>query len=751
MIYPPNPREFIIEVPNLHPLSVDYLTFWREQKRRCIEGYWVGGYYMPPALYFYVNFGTIKKNEKGKKVKSLARPNLRDLEWLFFRHYTEAKGFSGFEDDPNISCFRGLVDPLYPEFLYPPHVYRKDGSLKDYEPARTYLERFHPQHYQLPVYDNECKNIMMLGSRNIGKSYMVGAGLIPHEFLFNGATRYTEETITKPQVVEILVGSADSSKSRDILNKTQDCFDFLPGKMEAGGRLYPAPFAKRTSGSWAVNSEVVAAYKKKLDGGWDKSGTKSKIMHKSFNANPFAAQGTRPTLLVVEECGLVAELKEIYQHTRDNLRNDSMQKTGILMMLGTSGDMEKGSLPASEMFYQTEQYDILAMEDTYEFRGNIGFFIPGYLAIGEFKDANGISMIDLATKKIEAEREKYKGTDALTRIIQYHPLVPSEMFLTKSATIFPTPELRNRMTYVQNHKIYELAEKKVDLYFDPNSIYNGVTAHVNPSLKAISKFPYNEDDREGCVVMYEYPHLIDDRVPEGAYIIGCDPYKDDSQTGTSLASIYVMKTNKYFSTVGHNEIVASYIGRPYLGKNQVNETLHKLSMFYGNAKIYFENNVGNVKDYFEKVRRLDLLATQPVTVFNKKATHLSSPSLIYGYPMSNDKIKWEALQYLRTWLLEVRESSDGKTLRNLDMICDLGLLQELISFNLDGNFDRVMSLLGCIIGLEETTNISKRRERHDQSMTPLREQFKKLFINNSTIFHAGSTQTATIFQKEVGG
>lgn len=750
MTYPLR-QQFVIDIPQIHPLSMDYIAFWREQKRRCIEGYWAGGYYMPPALYFYVNFATIKLNKPGDKVKSMGRPVLRDLEWMFMRHYTEAKGFSGFADDPDITCFRGITDPTYPEFLYPAAVFKADGTLKKFERAKDYLERMHPVHYKEPVYDNEAKNIMMLGSRNIGKSFMVGAGIIPHEFLFNGATKYTEESITKPQVVELLVGSADSSKSRDILNKSKDCFDFLPGKMDVGGRMYPAPFYKRTSGSWTVNSEIVAAYKKKLDGGWDKSGSMSKIMHKSFNANPFAAQGTRPTLLVIEECGLVPELKEIYQHTRDNLRDDSMRKTGILMMLGTSGDMEKGSLPASEMFYETDKYDILPMEDIYEHRGQIGFFIPGFLAISNMKDDNGVSMVDLATQKILQQRAKFKGTDELTRVIQYHPLVPSEMFITKTATIFPGPELRNRLTYVQTHRIYELAEKKVELFFDPSSVYNGVTANINPGLTSISKFPYNDADREGCVVLYEFPHLINDQVPEGAYIIGCDPYKDDSQTGQSLASIYVMKTNKHFATVGHNEIVASYIGRPYMGKNEVNEILHKLSLFYGNAKIYFENNVGNVKDYFEKVRRLDLLATQPVTVFNKKATHLSSPSLIYGYPMSNDKVKWEALQYLRTWLLDVRESNDKGDTRNLDVICDTGLLQELIAFNLDGNFDRVMSLLGCIIGLEETTNISKRRQRFEENITPMREQFRKLFVNNSTIFHARSTETKTIFQKEVSG
>ena len=71
----------------------------------------------------------------------------------------------------------------------------------------------------------------------------------------------------------------------------------------------------------------------------------------------------------------------------------------------------------------------------------------------------------------------------------------------------------------------------------------------------------------------------------------------------------------------------------------LNGPLYKLSLFYGNAKIYFENAVGNVKDYFEKIKRLDLLARQPVNVLNRKASFNTTESVVYGYPMSNEKIK----------------------------------------------------------------------------------------------------------------
>lgn len=1065
----PNREQFLVKDPVFHPLSQDYASFWGEQLRRSVLGYWAGGVWMPPALYYYVNFHTIRLNkDEHTATKMFAQPHLRDLEWYFFRHYTEARGFSGFSQDQYNSCHRILLDPdISIETLKKkyPNTVTPDGNKKNYIPARSYMSTVFDEPMGEPLFENHLQNFMMLGSRDIGKAlrnssivytnsgtkqigdlvagdeifgddgkltkvmkvypqgklqlyrltfrdgrqvdacenhlwtlykkdklgtfktkelistykssrnksyknyngveynyflptispvefeeqklpvdpYTLGiligdgsltqavtfttaddeiikyipyevkklkakylysinglvpvikelglnvksenkripaiykrasvhqrlallqglmdtdgcvsstgniefstsserladdvldlcrslgyiakcvsrktarldnyriyiftsspifklerklsrlkskkthskvalvniekidvdystcitvdndsnlfltdgytpthnsysvSGLIAHNFIFSGAVSLTD--LYNPQPTEILVGAEKSDKSGDILKKVRDALDLLPGKQTIytgmGEKTYPAPFNKRYRGSWDVNKEVVAEYKKKTQGAWSATGSKTSIKHRSFNADAFAAQGTRPTLLVLEEVGMFSNLKDVYANTVDSLRR-GLRKTGMLMMLGTGGDMEKGTLHASEMFYEPEKYDLLAFEDVWEGRGKIGYFVPAYLALDDHKDDNGESDIESAKQELVKVRKRKQGngtsSDALNKEMQYRPLVPSEMFLSKSANIFPTAELRRRLSEVQTHKIYDHTEKRVNLYFDSKSQYNGVNYEIDPRLEAITVFPYDGDSREGAVVIYEFPKLIDDKVPDGAYIIGCDPFKDDSQTGQSLASIYVMKTSKYPSTIGYDEIVASYVGRPYLGKNQVNETLHKLSMFYGNAKIYFENAVGNVKDYFEKVRRLELLARQPVTVFNKKASYDTGPQVIYGYPMSNQKIKWEALQYLRMWLLEEREEDK----RNLDLIIDPALLQELISFTMDGNFDRVMSLVGCIVGLEEIRNLSKRRLQSEQETSAIQEEFKRLIVNNKNLFHAKFSQTTSV-------
>lgn len=586
--------------------------------------------------------------------------------------------------------------------------------------------------------DNEDRLFLTSNYIPTHNSYSVGVGMALKEWLFDGATVYNEESITHPSAVDITVGAEDSQKSSLMMTKMKIALERLPGSRIINGRLYPSPISKQYQGSWIVGKQIVAEYQKKYPGGWKTVGSQSVLKHRSFKDNPFADQGARNLLIVLEEIGMFNLLKQVFYNTRDNLQ-DGDRKIGSLFMLGTGGDMEAGGTEDSrDMFYNPEVFDILYFDDIWENRGHIALFVPATMAVNRFKDERGFTDMEKATKywlqKRESARTSSKGSDVLSKLMQYRPLVPSEIFLSRESSVFPSVELQKRLSDVRDNKIYDLLEKRVELFFDPKSIYNGVDYKINDRLTAINEHPWKHDNVEGATVIYELPHLIDDRVPQGAYVIGCDAFKDNANGGSSFAAIYVMKTSKYPTVVGYEEIVASYIGRPYMGMSEVCETLYKLSLFYGNATIYFENTAGNIKGYFEKIRRLDLLAAQPTSVLNRRSSQATtSSSVIYGYPMSNDKIKWEALQYARTWLLQERESGTNITKRNLDLIPDPYLLQQLISFNLDGNFDAVMGFIGCIIGLEELHAKSRSKEEQEQ-YSSLDQEFVKVFSINKHLF-----------------
>jgi hypothetical protein len=417
-----------------------------------------------------------------------------------------------------------------------------------------------------------------------------------------------------------------------------------------------------------------------------------------------------------------------------------------MMFLGTGGDMGKGTIDASRMFRDPTSYDIIEFVDEWEGTGKIGYFVPAYLGLDDYKDKNGITNIPEAKRHLEdfrASLKKGKSSSAvLDDELQNRPITPSEMFLMKGANWFPVFELQNRLLEI-NDKTH-LLEKNVTLYFD-NSVPSGVSYKIDldKELRPLNNFPLTKEqqaDREGCVTIFEFP--ITDKqgnVPKGMYIIGHDPYSKDEDTGESLATIYVMKTRKY-PLHGGNEIVAVYAGRPQMGRKIYNEILYKMSLFYGEAKIFFENAVGNTKEYFEKNRRLDLLAHQPTTVFSNKASWESKGSTtVYGYPMSNNKFKVEGLNYIRDWLLEERGATEsGRILRNLDLIPDKALLQEMIMFNLDGNYDRVMGLMGCILGMEETYNQYVQVVKQDNTKMDFLVNNKNLFKPKNAVINVST-------------
>lgn len=66
-----------------------------------------------------------------------------------------------------------LLEPdISDEFLQQnyPYVFNSEGLRKEFRHPRTLLEMQHPYHKGAPLYENEAKNILMLGSRDTGKA-----------------------------------------------------------------------------------------------------------------------------------------------------------------------------------------------------------------------------------------------------------------------------------------------------------------------------------------------------------------------------------------------------------------------------------------------------------------------------------------------------------------------------------------------------------------------------------------------------
>lgn len=216
--------------------------------------------------------------------------------------------------------------------------------------------------------DNEDKLFLVNDYVVTHNSMSVGAGLTAHEFLFDGMTEYSLNLVRNPPSAEILVGAGDAKYSADLLDKTKTALEMLPGGYETTDRLgnpkvYPSPLAKNFVGSWKTSGQITATYKKKIGGRWINAGSKSNIKNRSFNDNPYAANGTRPGLMLWEEIGMFNNLLESYASAVECQRDGSL-KFGSMMFLGTGGAFESGgTADAYEMFYHPDKYDIISFND----------------------------------------------------------------------------------------------------------------------------------------------------------------------------------------------------------------------------------------------------------------------------------------------------------------------------------------------------------------------------------------------------
>lgn len=171
-------KHFIHDIEIHHPLSIKYKPYWREIKRRCMEGYWFEGKWMPGPLYFFINLTKIRLSKSAfSTTKVVARPWLRDLEWEKAYVFMEARGFSGFQDDTEYTCWNPLKDyhllsvedRAYIDMMAPPESKKPDGTYKTYISARVYLRKIHSKNLGKPLFQNEARNVIDIECRGGGK------------------------------------------------------------------------------------------------------------------------------------------------------------------------------------------------------------------------------------------------------------------------------------------------------------------------------------------------------------------------------------------------------------------------------------------------------------------------------------------------------------------------------------------------------------------------------------------------------
>ena len=454
---------------------------------------------------------------------------------------------------------------------------------------------------------------------------------------------------------------------------------------------------------WAKSRDYVdkvdhkrASYTEKRNGITIEKGYQSEIFALTFKDNPDAARGKDGKIFLLEEAGAFPNLKDSFNAIVPALGAGRFI-TGQIIIFGTGGDMESGTIDYADMFYNPIAYRIMPFMNIWDENSEnttCGFFHPVTWNMEGFYDEQGNSDIEGATE-FELDRRKEKMEAASSSVIvekhmQEFPFSPSEAFLTVSTNNFPVVELRNQLNKVRAEHLQTI--KGTPVYLERKEGKVVARPDLEGKLKPIYNYKVKQDDISGCPIIYEYPV---DNTPKGLYKIGFDPYQQDE--GSSLAAIYVYKSI-HSGTYSKNIIVAEYVGRPQEA-DDVSRIASMLADLY-NAEIMHENEVSHVKNYFRRIKRLDQLAVQPDAVISKNVK-ASKVARIYGMHM-NEQLKDAGEKYIKDWLLQVRDyDENGNAILNLETIYSIGLLEELILYNRKGNFDRVMAFMQVMFQCQE--------------------------------------------------
>lgn len=391
-------------------------------------------------------------------------------------------------------------------------------------------------------------------------------------------------------------------------------------------------------------------------------------------------------------------MKDIYNlhttHTNTYLSNGFITKQ-------TGGDFSGGMVDFEEMFYDPDTYGFLAYDNMYDegSTSQIGYFLPDSYSKEGMISSQGVSWHKEAEISILAERERLRRTtkdiNIVDKMICENPLKPSEAMLKMGTNIYPKAEINRQISRIKG-------SNTLSNLGTPGYLEQTETGKImfNPStdVKPILNFPYKPDvDGEGCLIQYQPPFKFESYVPADLYFIVVDPYAMDKDPSKgiskrdSLGAAYVLKRINNFSKP-YDIIVAEYVARPKF-QDDFNRTLFLLAKYY-NAKIVFENDRdGNIVAYARTNKMLNYLEEE-LTVYDSSDNPKRKLGRNYGVSMSNLEVKKQAVNYFRDWLLAPREKDEnGEQQLNLHKIYSIPLLEEILKFSYDGNFDRHSAML----------------------------------------------------------
>jgi hypothetical protein len=420
--------------------------------------------------------------------------------------------------------------------------------------------------------------------------------------------------------------------------------------------------------------------------------------------NEEAIAGTKPRKLIIDEIGKGSFLRGLQAAIPGFTTPYGWGCSPILT--GTGGDMKK-FMDAKSLMFDVENFNFLTYNNAKDDQRIHGLFIPAKYrmeakeesSLGEYlnepadSDLRQIKMlvsneqkaIDITNANLE-RLKKAGDRVAYLKEKMYYPQDVDDIFLNEDTNIFDIESAKRQKNRLQQ---VERTGTPVVLYMEDE----GVIKHEFTDKLPITNFPLkNSDNKDAPVVIYEFPV---ENPAYGLYVAGVDPYRQgQSAYSSSLGAVYVYKRMHDITGEKYQDMfVASYCARPD-NKDHWNEQARFLIKYY-NARTLCENDDISFIEYMKSKGDAHYLERQPDWL--KEIVPNTTVKRDYGIHRSSQKI----IDYLHTCLkhymeeaIYVEKDDNGVVIKEtlgVNKIFDPVLLEEIIQYNDQGNFDRIIA------------------------------------------------------------
>lgn len=515
--------------------------------------------------------------------------------------------------------------------------------------------------------EEQGKHLCVLKSRRRGYSFKGGSMACRNYYLIPNSKTF------------VYAANKQYLTEDGILTKAWDYMDFID-KNTAWGKKRSVNTQMRKRAGFYIKDEY---------GNQIEMGYKSEITGVTLKDNPSSIRGKRANLIMFEEGGSMSELGAAWQIARPSVEVDGVAFAPMIIW-GTGGDEDSKFATLKDMFYNPKGYNCLEFDNIWDEAATstkCGFFVPQYTNMDIrdehgtrlYMDNDGNTLYKPAIEYILAERQKVienaTSNAAIDRYVAERPITPAEAMLEFNGNIFPKKELQEQLSLLRTNKKLQNHKQVGDLVQQPD----GTIKWVIKKNGDITHYPLKQgEDPTGSIVIWEHPNK--DASP-GLYIAGIDSYDYDESSTTSLGSCFIYKRIQSIEQYS-DIIVAEYTGRPKSAE-EFYENVRKLLLYY-NARAMYENQNKGIFVYFTNKHCDYLLADQP-DIINDIVSN-SKVNRKKGCHM-NKQIKQWGEGLMKDWLND--ENSVGK--KNLYNIMSEPLLEELIAYNDNGNFDRCLT------------------------------------------------------------